>query len=186
MSLITEALRRTRDTSLLNATPPVIAAPPPVRPAVVPPPLPQPALCEPSAGKSGLKIALLVLLVVAFLGAAYAGYKALSAQPSTPPSPPTSQPVARTEPAPPVVETPKPEPPPAPVAAPAPEPVKPPREVPTLTLQGITRDKSGYEALINSWNVRVGDEIEGARVTAIENGVVKLDFDGREIVLRLR
>ncbi len=176
MSLITEALRRTRDASRP-------AGPPPL-PVVAAPPIPAPIIPAGPSHHSPMRAVLVVLLVVVVMGAGYAGFRASRSTPVVaPPAPePPAPVVVEDPPPPPVVEQPKPEPPPPP----EPELAKPPRELPKLTLQGITHDKTGYEALINNWNVRVSQEIEGARVTAIENGVVKLEFDGQEIVLRLR
>ena len=68
-------------------------------------------------------------------------------------------------------------------AATAPKPALP--EPPKLVLQGITYAADGSEAMINGVSVRVGEDIEGGRVVAIDRRSVKLDFDGREIVLRL-
>lgn len=56
---------------------------------------------------------------------------------------------------------------------------------PKLVLQGITYAKDGSDAMINDQTVHEGDEINGARVVTIENRRVKLDFNGREIILRL-
>ncbi len=58
-------------------------------------------------------------------------------------------------------------------------------DLPKLVLQGITYAKDGSDAMINDQTVHEGDEIEGARVVTIENRRVKLDFNGREITLRL-
>lgn len=69
-------------------------------------------------------------------------------------------------------------------ATPAPTPAPPP-EPPKLTLQGITSDGSLYEAMINGFTVRVGDEIEGARVVAIDGRTVKLQVGDRDVVLRM-
>jgi hypothetical protein len=60
-----------------------------------------------------------------------------------------------------------------------------PPEPPKFVLQGITSAKDGSEAMINGLTVREGEEIEGARVAAIDHRTVKLDWNGREIVLRL-
>ena len=60
-----------------------------------------------------------------------------------------------------------------------------PTDLPKLVLQGITYAKDGGEAMINNRTVREGDDIEGARVVTIENRRVKLDFSGHEITLRL-
>jgi hypothetical protein len=58
-------------------------------------------------------------------------------------------------------------------------------DLPKLVLQGITYAKDGSDAMINDQTVHEGDDIEGARVVTIENRRVKLDFNGREITLRL-
>ena len=97
---------------------------------------------------------------------------ALAPSPSLSPAPtPTPAPVMQEAP-----------PPPPPVTKPPP----PPRDPPKLVLQGIMRGGRYDEALINGYSYRVGDEIEGAKVTAIEAGAVRLVFDGRELTLRLR
>jgi len=57
--------------------------------------------------------------------------------------------------------------------------------LPKLVLQGITYAQDGSVAMINDQTVHEGDEIDGARVVTIENRRVKLDFNGREISLRL-
>ena len=66
-------------------------------------------------------------------------------------------------------------------AAAAPAPPEPPKFV----LQGITYAKDGSEAMINGLNVREGEDVEGSRVVAIGRRTVTLDWNGREIVLRL-
>jgi hypothetical protein len=58
-------------------------------------------------------------------------------------------------------------------------------EPPKLVLQGITYARDGSEAMINGVTVHEGEDIEGARVVTIENRRVKLDLGGREIILRL-
>lgn len=63
------------------------------------------------------------------------------------------------------------------------QPVEP--QPPKLVLQGVTLDPTSSEAMINGYTVREGDDVEGARVTAIESRRVKLQFGQREIVLRL-
>jgi hypothetical protein len=65
--------------------------------------------------------------------------------------------------------------------APKPSPAEPPK----LVLQGITFAADGNEAMINGVSLRQGEDIEGALVTTIERRAVRLDFHGREIVLRL-
>jgi|GEM_PF-2015552 len=81
--------------------------------------------------------------------------------------------------APPPKEEPKPEPKPT-VAAPL-----PPRPLPRLQLQGVTVHAGVREALINGQTVVVGDVIDEARVLAIEPRLVRLEFEGREFVVRL-
>jgi hypothetical protein len=66
----------------------------------------------------------------------------------------------------------------APAAAPAPEP-------PKLVLQGITTEGSAREAMINGFTVHEGEEVEGARVVGIEARRVRLRFGEREVVLRM-
>lgn len=72
-------------------------------------------------------------------------------------------------------------------APPVPEPVsiKEPGE-PGLKLQGIMRDHDSFEAMINGYTYRVGDAIEGGRITAIDQRIVQLEMDGRPVELRLR
>ena len=61
----------------------------------------------------------------------------------------------------------------------------PPPEPPKFALQGITSGAGGREAMINGINVREGDEVDGARVVAIESRRVKLQLGEREILLRM-
>ena len=61
----------------------------------------------------------------------------------------------------------------------------PPPEPPKFTLQGVMTDGQDREAVINGVSYRVGDNIEGARVTAIDTRSVRLQFGGHEIQLRL-
>jgi cytoskeletal protein RodZ len=56
---------------------------------------------------------------------------------------------------------------------------------PKLVLQGITFAKDDHEAMMNGLTVHEGEDIEGARVVTIENRRVKMDFKGQEIILRL-
>ena len=69
------------------------------------------------------------------------------------------------------------------VVAPVAEPPAP--EPPKFTLQGITSAAKWREAMINGYTVREGDEIDGARVVSIESRRVALQLGGREIVLRM-
>jgi hypothetical protein len=70
-----------------------------------------------------------------------------------------------------------------PLATPPAPPSRP--ELPKLVLQGITSEGSAREAMINGLNLHEGDDVEGARVVSIEPRRVKLQFDGRDILLRL-
>ena len=59
-------------------------------------------------------------------------------------------------------------------------------EPPKLVLQGIISGEGGArEAMINGYNVHEGEEIEGAKVVTIESRSVKLLFGGHEVTLRL-
>jgi hypothetical protein len=71
--------------------------------------------------------------------------------------------------------------PPAPVAVVAP----PPPEAQKFVLQGITSGPGWREAMINGYAVREGDDLDGARVTAIEPRHVKLQAADHEILLRM-
>lgn len=95
------------------------------------------------------------------------------------PSPvPTAQPVR--------VDVPKVESPVSAPPKPEPKPIPPAvRPLPKLVLQGVTVQGGLREALIDGQAVVVGDVIEEARVLVIEPRSVKMQFDGREFVLRL-
>jgi len=56
---------------------------------------------------------------------------------------------------------------------------------PQLVLQGITYAQDDRDAMINGVTVHEGDVIEGARVVTIESRRVTLNFNGQEIILRL-
>lgn len=58
-------------------------------------------------------------------------------------------------------------------------------EAPKLVLQGVTSTASWREAMINNYTVREGDDVDGARVVTIESRRVVLQFGDREIVLRM-
>jgi hypothetical protein len=60
-----------------------------------------------------------------------------------------------------------------------------PGEPPKLVLQGITYASDNRDAMIDGVTVHEGEEIEGAHVVTIESRRVKLDFKGQEIILRL-
>ena len=207
MSLINEALKRTRDASFNGAAMPA-AAP----------------SCRVQSGveSSGSKSTLLITVLVASV--AIAGVVGLAARvtrrvaslkdgfgPSagaTPAVPEARQPEPSTGPASTPVSSAKVQAPPAEPtpSAPAVDPksgedqlvarvvekikaeqaAKPPApEPPKYVLQGITSAKDGSEAMINGLSVREGEDIEGARVVAIDRRTVKLDCGGHEIVLRL-
>jgi len=55
-----------------------------------------------------------------------------------------------------------------------------------LVLSGIVGSGAGGAAIINGKIVRVGDQVCGRKVVAIEGKTVRLDADGREIVLTLK
>ncbi|NEZ03706.1 hypothetical protein G4Y73_05995 [Wenzhouxiangella sp. XN201] len=58
-------------------------------------------------------------------------------------------------------------------------------ERPGLRLQSILLSDSRQLAIINGQRVAVGDQIENARVQAIEPGRVRLERDGETILLEL-
>jgi hypothetical protein len=62
----------------------------------------------------------------------------------------------------------------------------PPPAGPNLHLQGILSDGKSWEAMINGVSVKEGDDVEGANVVSINKKLVKLQFQGREIVLQLQ
>ena len=207
MSLINEALKRTRDASFSGGATP--AAAPSYR-------------VQGGVESSGSKGALLITVLVAAI--AVGGIVGLTTRvtrrvanlkngfdPSTEPMPTVSQtkqsepetdavpaPVASTK-----VQAPQTEPTPATPAVDsksgedqlvarvvekikADQAAKPPvPEPPKYVLQGITSAKDGSEAMINGLSVREGEDVGDARVVAIDRRTVKLDCGGREIVLRL-
>lgn len=55
-----------------------------------------------------------------------------------------------------------------------------------IRLQGIVRDSSGAAAIIGGKVYREGDSFRGILVKEINRDTVKLDKDGREILLRMR
>ncbi|HTS17147.1 MAG TPA: redoxin domain-containing protein [Verrucomicrobiae bacterium] len=55
---------------------------------------------------------------------------------------------------------------------------------PNLQLQGILSDGKSCEAMINGVSVKEGDDVDGARVVSISRKLVKLQFQGREILLQ--
>jgi hypothetical protein len=58
-------------------------------------------------------------------------------------------------------------------------------EPPKFVLQGIISAATWREATINGYAVREGDEVDGAKVIAIESRRVKLQLGDREILLRM-
>jgi hypothetical protein len=56
---------------------------------------------------------------------------------------------------------------------------------PQLALQGITYASDNRDAMINGVTVHEGEVIEGARVVTIENRRVILELNGQEVILRL-
>jgi MSHA biogenesis protein MshK len=57
---------------------------------------------------------------------------------------------------------------------------------PTFRLQGITFSATAPSALVNGRTVFVGDEVDGAMVTRIDQRSVTLAVEGRTQVLRMR
>ena len=77
---------------------------------------------------------------------------------------------------------------PAGAAAPAREAAPPPPPAPLVpetvyTLQAVTQQDGVPVAIVNGQLVRVGDEVEGARVLRIEPESVELEKGGRRIVV---
>jgi hypothetical protein len=175
MSLINEALKRTRDASYQTAAAPTAPAPS-YR-------LGNTAETRAFSAKGAMVLTIAVITialgtvgVVAFRRVApiHAVHEALiSTAPETTPPPPVTEPV-------PIVPNVLPA-----IESAAPSPPAPTREAPKLVLQGITIDGAVREAMINGFNLREGEDIEGARIVAIESRRVTLQFDGREIVLRM-
>lgn len=70
-------------------------------------------------------------------------------------------------------------PPPVVVAVPA----KP--AFPELRLQGIIFRSTNPLVLINGRTLTVGDEVDGAKITAVDKSSVKVEFNGETRTLRL-
>jgi thiol-disulfide isomerase/thioredoxin len=68
-------------------------------------------------------------------------------------------------------------------AAPSASTTPPPPATPDLQLQGILSDGKSCEAMINGVSVKEGDDVDGAHVVSINRKLVKLQFQGREILL---
>jgi hypothetical protein len=163
-----------------------VAAPAPVAPVPAPPPVAKaPEKAAPFVSKSGIKVNTEPVV------------RELPPEPVFTPTPVKIE-VPPPEPAPAVVVAPvtKTEPtvvvaPVTPAPTPQPpvtklEPVAPPKPVfPELKLQGIFYRLNNPSALISGKNVRVGDVVQGVKVTAIERASVTLEFKGerREMTL---
>ena len=203
MSLISDALKRTQ----ANTTPP----PRPPRPSIAAAPVVRGVVPHRAPEKSNnvLILVLLGVIVVVGVGAlglwqlysmfaanakAVAQVSTMEATPSAPIPKATPKPPEPVAPSPAIpdqvkevmraaqADAPKVErvaPPPTPTPAPPP----PPKELPKLVLQGVTIHGGLREALINGQTVAVGDEVDGAKVVAIEQNKVKLKFDGRDVTL---
>lgn len=175
MSLINEALKRTRDASYQSGAAPS-AATPSYRLGNT-----SETTAFGAKGAMALTIAVIMIAlgtvgVVVFRRVApvHAVHEALiSTTPETTPPPPVTEPVSIVPNVLPAIES------------AAPIPPAPAREAPKLVLQGITIDGGVREAMINGFNLREGEDIEGARIVAIESRRVTLQLDGREIVLRM-
>lgn len=175
MSLINEALKRTRDASYQNAARGDAPGAGPYRASDA---------TAPATSKRrwvGIGVLVAVLLVG---GIVFFAWRTAALWPRLREEPPVK------------VAAPLPAPPPAAVVTPPPvvEPVKPveppppppPPEPPKLVLQGVTSVGQLREAMINDQTVREGDEIDGAKVLAIEGRRVRMQFAGREFVLQMR
>lgn len=161
MSLINEALKRTRDASYRAGTPSPVAAEP------------YRVTQNSPRKRQGISPVVWIVAVAAVVVGAVA-MQSLQAVPvveSAPSLPKRAKPVVVVVP-------------PAPVPEVVVVPPAPP-EPPKLALQGITVDATGREALVNGVTVRVGEIVDGAKVTGIEARVVRLEFAGKEIQLRM-
>lgn len=103
------------------------------------------------------------------------GVASVSDSAGAPTAPPVSAPAATPVPAAPAMTM---------AAAPATAPATPPP--PAFRLQGITFSASAPSALVNGRTVFVGDEVDGAMVTRIDQRSVTLAVEGRTQVLRMR
>lgn len=175
MSLINEALKRARDGSYRHGAVPAVA------PAAY-------RVAAPARDSTAtLRYRAVTGLIIVAVAAAVAAYRFFP-RPAAVPAPVADvqaqeqQLVKQLLTPPPQPAIPLPEPV-APVAEP---PAPPPRDPPALTLQGILRGGKFTEVMINGYTYRVGDEVSGAKVLAIEDSAVRLEFDGREFTLRMR
>lgn len=182
MSLINEALKRTRDATVQKTM-------------AGQPDMSQYKLDHHPVLPSRKQTRWLVIGAVGLVllgGVSFAAWKFLQPKPkpimvATPAPPPPSvnlsDPVLMEK----LVERMKPKPEPVPPPTPPAEvPVVAPVEPPKFTLEGITRDSEGFEALVNGASVRQGEEIDGAKVTVIDSHGVRLRWQNQEIVLRMR
>jgi hypothetical protein len=71
----------------------------------------------------------------------------------------------------------------APVEAPAPEPVKKP-ELPQLNLIGLVWGGDKPQAIIDDQIVNIGDSIKNAKVVAITEIGVDLEYEGEKVLLK--
>ena len=202
MSLITDALKRAQNTTdqQPGQTPPPIITPRPENRFVE---VPQERNQRPRSGLLAVVVLIAVLVVAG--GAAARTWLLRKAQRERTPIPVaakaapgrTSETAETAKPATsPAAKSPVPPSKPA-EAAPVAEKAKteqiatqPPAPQPTLEppkfkLQGVMIEGQDREAVINGVPVRVGDNLEGARVTAIDTRSVRLQFGDREIVLPL-
>ena len=202
MSLIGDALKRTQANTATRPPTPVLSVKrEPVRPVKTPPPVPvsrNPIIYA----LAGLAVALVVAVIAYWQLRSFFAERANAVSQVTVPSPAPSTairpsvtaPVEKlaasiTPPLPARVaqvtnDTSKAETPPPP--KPAPKPIAPaPRMLPKLVLQGVTIQGGLREVLINGQTLGVGDVIDEARVLAIDSRSVRMQFDGREVVLRL-
>ncbi len=176
MSLINEALRRTRDQSFRGSPPTHAAAPSYRLEQSLPIRSRRFSWLVISSASAFTVVALAVLLVQ------------LRGVPANPPAPLAVPPVVVPAPAEVVVDS--------ELAARlteqmaltaaakvAPVPPTPEPDPPQFTLQGITREGRNFEAMINGRTVRVGDEVDGARVIAIERRLVRLQHGRHTVTL---
>ena len=174
MSLINEALKRTRDATYQSAT----------RPSNI-------SGYRHDGGGDKINYTPRVLIIVAAFtavaGLAWCGYFLMQKNQQTvlPVVPvkvvalPVPEPVVKPVL---VVENLKTEAPTQAVVVVPPVPIPDP---PKLALQGTTIEAGLKEAMINGQSLKVGDEIEDARIVSIEYRRVKLQWRDRELVLRM-
>lgn len=183
MSLINEALKRTRDGSLPGVIPDRTSAPNyqiPSSPRAVTRKSRTPVIVTICCLGVGLVAGMTYLVTQRPSTPVAVAEVAPPPQPETKSTATSAPPPVNEEPAAPVIEKPKEE-----RAVPVAVPVAPALPPPKLVLQGITRDGQIREAMINGVNLREGDEIEGATVKSIEPRLVRLQFAGADIIVRI-